>query len=188
MNTPAHLIFGAALFARPNKPKVNAAAIIGGLFPDLSLYLLVGWHLIIVQNDPRYVFDVLYFSTTWQAIFAIDNSFVIWGGILALGIWLRCQWIWVFAASALIHLLFDFLLHNDDARRHFWPLSDWVFVSPLSYWDDDHHGALVGGMEMVAVFCMLLILVRRFRRSWISLLFVIIALAEFIPIIMFNAM
>lgn len=188
MNTPAHLIFGAAIFARPNKPKVNAAAIIGGLFPDFSLYFLVFWSRFVAKNDFSYIFDVQYFSTTWQAVFAIDNSFILWGIVLSVGLWMRRDWIWVLAGSALIHLLFDFLLHHDDARRHFWPLSDWVFVSPLSYWDDDHHGALVGGMEMVAVFCMLLILARRFRRSWISLLFVIIALAEFIPIIMFKAM
>jgi hypothetical protein len=188
MNTPAHLIYGAVLFARPNKPKVNAAAIIGGLFPDLSLYLLVAWNLFIVQNDAGYVFDVLYFSKTWQGIFAVDNSFVVWGGILALGLWLRREWVWVFAASALIHLVFDFLLHNDDARRHFWPLSDWIFVSPFSYWDVDHHGALVGGMELVAVFFMMIILLRRFGLSWMSLMFGIIALAEFAPIIIFNAM
>jgi hypothetical protein len=188
MNTPAHLIFGAAMFARPNNPKVTAAAIAGGVMPDLSLYLLAGWSLFIVQNDPGYVFDVQYFSTQWQNIFAVDNSFVVWFGIFALGIILARKWLWVFAASGLIHLFFDFMLHNDDARRHFWPLSDWVFVSPFSYWDVDHHGAIIGGLEVTAVFVMAVVILRRFGISRMSAVFGIIALAEFAPFILFSAM
>jgi hypothetical protein len=188
MNTPAHLIFGAALFARPNNPKVTAAAIVGGLAPDLSLYLLAAWSLFIVQNDAGYVFGVQYFSTSWQGIFAVDNSFVVWAGILTLGLYFACKWLWVFAASGLTHLFFDFLLHNDDARQHFWPLSDWVFVSPLSYWDRNHHGLLIGGLEMAAVFIMAVVLLRRFGLSWMSLTFGLVALAEFAPIIIFRAL
>jgi len=188
MNTSAHLIFGAAMFARPNNPKVTAAAITGGLMPDISLYLLVLWSLFIVQNDPGYVFDVQYFSTQWQDIFAVDNSFVVWGGIFALGFILAGKWLRVFAASGLVHLVFDFLLHNDDARRHFWPISDWVFVSPLSYWDIDHHGALIGTLEVVVVFVMAMILLRRFGVSRMSAVIGVIALAEFAPFILFSAM
>lgn len=188
MNTPAHLIFGAAIFARPNKPKVNAAAIIGGLFPDFSLYFLVFWSRFISQNDFSYIFDVQYFSTAWQAVFAIDNSFILWGLILAFGLWQRRDWIWVLAGSALIHLVFDFLLHNDDARRHFWPISDWVFVSPFSYWDRNHHGNIIGLLELGVVFIMMLVLFRRFKWSRMSVVLGLVALAEFAPAIMFRAM
>jgi membrane-bound metal-dependent hydrolase YbcI (DUF457 family) len=188
MNTPAHLIFGAAMFAQPNNPKVTAAAIVGSLMPDLSLYLLSAWSIFIDKNDTGYVFGVQYFSTNWQNIYAVDNSFIVWGGILALGLFTARKWLWVFAASGLIHLFFDFLLHNDDARRHFWPLSDWVFVSPFSYWDQDHHGLLVGGMEMAAVFVMTAVLLRRFGFSWMSFVFGLVALAELAPILLFRAM
>lgn len=188
MNTPAHLIFGAAAFARPDKPKVTAAAIIGGLMPDLSLYLLCAWSLFIVGNEPSYVFDVQYFSAQWQAVFAVDNSFVLWGCLLAIGLWSKRHWLWAFAGSGLIHLLFDFLLHHDDARRHFWPLSDWVFVSPFSYWDRHHHGTLIGGLEMAAVAVLTLLLFRRFGWSKTAVFFGFIALLELAPILMFGAM
>ena len=38
-------------------------------------------------------------------------------------------------SAALVHLTLDFPLHNDDARAHFWPLTNWKFTSPVSYWD-----------------------------------------------------
>ena len=70
----------------------------------------------------------------------------------------------VFCASALLHLAFDFPFHNDDARPHFWPLSDWVFESPLSYWDRAHHGTLVGAAEWIACAVCLVVLWIRFRE------------------------
>ena len=29
----------------------------------------------------------------------------------------------------------------------FWPLSDWRYVSPLSYWDRSHHAGIIGPLE-----------------------------------------
>ena len=75
MNTPAHIIFGAAVFAHTNKPKLTMAAIIGGLIPDLSLYLMVFWSYFFLGNNPDYIFNVQYYSLKWQSIFVIDNSF-----------------------------------------------------------------------------------------------------------------
>ena len=52
--------------------------------------------------------------------------------------------------AALLHLAFDLPLHHSDARPHFWPLSDWVFRPPLSYWNPARHGDLVGAVEIGA--------------------------------------
>jgi len=188
MNTPAHLIFGAAMFAQPDKPKVTAAAIIGGLMPDFSLYFLAGWSIFVLQNDPSFVFNTQYFSDSWQAVFAIDNSFIVWGALIALGLWLKRNWIIAFAVSGFVHIIFDFLLHNDDARQHFWPLSDWVFVSPFSYWDIDHHGGVIGILEVIVVLTLVGVLLRRFRKSKMSVFFVLVGLMEAAPIIMFAGM
>ena len=79
MNTPAHLIFGAAAFARPDAWKVTTAALFGALLPDLSLYVLCIWHLFILGMSPEVVFGKLYFSDGWVRIFRADNSFVLWG-------------------------------------------------------------------------------------------------------------
>lgn len=165
MNTPAHLIFGAAAFARPDRPAVTAAALFGAILPDLSLYLMTGWSLFVMAIPPEVVFGRLYFSDAWQAVFAVDNSIPLWGLALAAGLAVRSPVAIAFAGAGLLHLCFDLPLHNDDARRHFWPLTDWVFHSPFSYWDRDHHGGLIGMLEIAACVALTLVLWRRFR-SW----------------------
>jgi len=75
MNTPAHLIFGMTAFAKVGQPKVIAAALAGGLIPDLSLYLMAGWHLGVLGTPTDIVFGQLYFSNTWQSIFRTIGFF-----------------------------------------------------------------------------------------------------------------
>ena len=163
MNTPAHLIFAAAAFARPGAPRRNIAALGGGLAPDVSLYLMAGWAMYVDRIPARTVFGEYYFSDAWQQVFAIDNSVFVWGAVLALGAVLRAPCVMVFAGAGLLHLAFDFPLHHDDGRAHFWPLTTWIFESPLSYWDRRHHGQLVGALELVACLVLLVVLWRRFR-------------------------
>ena len=165
MNTPTHLIFGAAVFGKPGAPIITACALAGAFMPDMSLYLMAGWHLFILETPARVVFDQLYFSDSWQMVFAIDNSFILWGLLLGLALWLRAGWLIAFSGAALLHLAFDFPLHHDDARRHFWPVSDWVFVSPFSYWDRSHHGSTIATLEIVASLLALAYLWRKFSAK-----------------------
>ncbi len=181
MNTP-----GAAAFARPAQPWLTTAAILGALLPDLSLYLLVFWALLMQGTSPEVVFGTLYFSDLWQGIFAVDNSFVLWGAVLALGLWFRARLVTVFAASGLVHILFDFLLHHDDARRHFWPVSDWVFASPVSYWDPAHYGHIAGPLEVAVSLLLCLVLWHRFRGAPARALIALAALAEAAPPVIFG--
>lgn len=162
MNTPAHLIFAAAAFARPDDHKRTVAALAGALLPDLSLYLMVGVSLFVLGLSPHYVFDTLYFSDAWQTVFRIDNSFILWGLVLGLGWWRRSPTVMVFAGAGLLHLAFDFPLHHDDGRAHFWPLSDWVFRSPLSYWDHRHYAGIISPIEMLVSFAFCVLLFFRF--------------------------
>lgn len=155
MNTPAHLLLGGALFGKRNT-RLILAAMTGALLPDLSLYLLAGTSLYLLSIPPATVFGELYFSDAWQTIFAIDNSFLVWGGLLALAWWRGILWAQVLCLAALLHLACDFPLHHDDGRAHFWPLTNWIFESPLSYWDSRHHAAWVAPIEgMVAAFAAL---------------------------------
>lgn len=181
MNTPAHLIFGATAFGKPGRPWVTAAALLGALAPDLSLYVMAGWQLLVLGTDPNIVFRVMYYSDTWQAVFALDNSFFIWGALLGFAIWRKSVAFQAFAGAALLHLLLDFPFHNDDARAHFWPLTDWKFISPVSYWDPRHHGGVVGIIEMVASLVCLVVLWRRFRAIWQRGILVLAALMQSAP-------
>ena len=161
MNTPAHLILGAAVFSKPRQVAVTVAALCGSLAPDLSLYVMAGWSIFIADIPAETVFRQLYYSPEWQGIFAIDNSFVLWGIALAVALWARATTVAVFCGAALLHLAFDFPLHNHDARMHFWPLTDWVFISPLSYWDSRHYGGVIGPLEIILSLVACIVLWRR---------------------------
>lgn len=161
MYTPAHLIFAAAVFARPGQPRRTTAALLGGLAPDLSLNLLAG-RAMVLGIPASQIFDELYYSTSWQAIFAVDNSFLVWGAVLTAALLFKTKYLGVFAAAGLLHLAFDFPLHHDDGRAHFWPLSTWVFESPISYWDPRAYGHIVGMIEGLTCIALLVLLWRRF--------------------------
>ena len=172
MNTPAHLIIGAAAFARPDAPRTTTATLIGGLLPDLSLYLLAGWHLLVLGTPGETVFREYYHSEEWQRIFAVDNSFVFWGLGLVAALWARSRSAVAFAGAGLLHLALDFPLHTHDARMHFWPLTDWRFESPVSYWDGAQGGDMVGWVELSLVVGLTVALLWRFRGTiwqWIFL-------------------
>ena len=132
MNTPAHLILGAAAFGRPEARSVTWLALAGAMAPDLSLYLMAGVSIFLMDISAQRVFDVLYYSDAWQQVFAIDNSFILWGIALGVAIWKKSAGGIAFSAAALLHIALDFPLHNHDARMHFWPISDWKFISPIS--------------------------------------------------------
>lgn len=187
MNTPAHLIIGAAVFARPGDKAANSAALAGAIIPDLSLYVMAANELLIRNTDPGIVFGQMYFSDEWQRIFAIDNSVFLWTAVLVMGLALqgnraadlgnaamspasrmksfpvRANWIAVLGGAALLHLALDFPFHHDDGRAHFWPLSNWIFESPLSYWDPAHFGQIVGPLEGFLCLWLCVLLWRRFR-------------------------
>ncbi|MEM9579596.1 MAG: cobalamin biosynthesis protein CobQ [Pseudomonadota bacterium] len=165
MNTPAHLILGLAAFSKVGKPRVTGAAAAGALLPDLSLYVLAGTSLFILQIPPQTVFGELYFSQAWQTVFAIDNSFVIWGLLLALALAVKSSWAVALCGAALLHLALDFPLHHDDGRAHFWPLSNWKFESPFSYWDSAHHAGWIAPLEGLLVMAAAAVLARR-HRGW----------------------
>ncbi len=177
MNTPAHLLLGTAAFARPGQRRITAAAMIGALLPDLSLYLLVGTALAI-GTSPAIVFGELYFSPEWQRIFAIDNSTILWGGLLALGLWRERPAITAFAGAGLLHLLCDLPLHHDDGRAHFWPLTDWVYASPISYWDSARHARWVAPVEATLAMAAALIVFRRFGSWGMRAVVIAVAMAE----------
>ncbi len=73
----------------------------------------------------------------------------------------------------LLHIFGDLPLHHDDAHRHFFPLLDWRFLSPVSYWDPAHHGQWASLVEFIAVLAAALIMYRwrPLLRPWVSAIF-----------------
>jgi hypothetical protein len=68
-----------------------------------------------------------------------------------LALWRRQLILRAFAGAGLLHALADFLTHHDDTRRQLWPVSDWVFRSPVSYWNPQFYGEAFGMFEVALV-------------------------------------
>lgn len=179
MMSQTHVLLSAAAFAQPGKPVRNSAAIIGAILPDASIYLMFG--LMQIQGvQSQKIWGEVYWQEPWQFFSAVSNSFPLFAAIFVIGLFLQRQagtraWeiTGVFLAglglSAMLHLAFDFPVHADDAHRHFWPVTDWRFFSPLSYWDSRHYGDYVRLFEGLLGIGISLILLRRFKDWWVRL-------------------
>src|SRR5690242_19641069 len=155
------MLIGLAALGRPGDTRRSLAAVGGALLPDLPAILLVVWALHVEGRSPGEVFGLLYWSPSWQAIFAPTHAFPVWGLALAAALALRSPLLVAFTASGLIHLACDFPVHLTDAHRQFWPLTDWRFHSPVSYWDPAHYGNIVAPLEgMLAVSLTVFLLIR----------------------------
>ena len=178
VNTPAHIILAMAALGKPDRKKITLWAAFGGLAPDLSLFALVGTSLFVLDIPSERVFGELFFSESWQRVFAYDNSFILWGIVAAAALWSRRQSFIVFAAGAYLHLIFDFLLHHDDARRQFWPLTNWVFRSPFSYWDPAFYGNIINPIEVAGSLVLVAYMLWRFQSWTVRGLALILGLLE----------
>lgn len=152
MNTPAHMALGLALLGRRASRAEWVAIAAGALLPDVILFLrfgLDGW-----RNE-----------ATLRLLTDVFNSAPVYAAILVAGVLARRRWLVLLAASALLHVAFDLPLHAGDARAHFWPFTDWRYASPVSFWDHDHHGRIVGLLEGV-LFAVCLGVIWRNVRAW----------------------
>ena len=188
MNTPSHMLIGAALFARPLVPATLFAALVGGLAPDLPMFAMVLWATRVVGVPEHEVFGTLFFSETWQSVFAVDHGILVWGGLLGLAIWRRNVIVRAFAGAGLLHALADFLTHNDDARRQLWPVSDWVFRSPVSYWDARFYGTQFAMFEVALVVMLTAALCWRLSRWRERLLVLAVATPVLIPVLLTGSL
>ncbi|TMV10101.1 hypothetical protein FGK63_03290 [Ruegeria sediminis] len=151
MFTQTHLLVGAAIFARPGHLAVALAGLVGALLPDTDV-----WAMFVVERlqgaSGCEVFHYRYWEPPWTTLQMLLNSIPAYLGLVALS--LTCLLlpgdrsrgvaliVVVFASSALLHVGIDFLLHHDDARAQWMPFTDWIFRSPVSYWDPRHHGQI----------------------------------------------
>jgi len=159
------MLTAAALLTRRGQPYRNAAVLFGALVPDLSIFVLFGWARIqgIAQSD---IWRKLYWQEPWQTLSAISNSFPISAAALVIAIALKSRLLAVLAGAMIVHLLMDFPVHADDAHKHFWPITDWRFHSPLSYWDPGHNSRFVMLAELAICIASMIVLWQRFS-GWV---------------------
>ena len=188
MNTQTHLLMGAALFGRP-LPRLAIAGALGGVIPDAPMFAIIGG-LKMAGYGLEEIFGRLYWQHWWQVANAIGHNFLLWGA-LAIGsglvlsaktaapgrssglafemqfVRLDAPLVFAFSGSALLHSVIDFLFHRNDAHMHFWPLSQWRFRSPVSYWDPNHFGNWFGMFEAAIGLLLVAVLFRRYRNFWL---------------------
>jgi hypothetical protein len=113
------------------------------------------------------IWQVEYHRAGWQNVFDCFHSFPLIGLGMAIAYRFQSRLGLLFFSSMVLHSLGDLPLHHDDAHRHFFPLSNWQFVSPISYWDSRHYGEIAGQLEalMVVVGCGILFRVYRLQIS-----------------------
>ncbi|MBL4871727.1 MAG: hypothetical protein JKX72_12330 [Robiginitomaculum sp.] len=164
MQTPTHAILALALLAKNGDTKRNRIILAGSLIPDLFIYICWIW-LSAHGLSQETIWNEIYFQSSVQFWSGFSNSIPMYSALALLGYTQRkTKWgllLLVFALAALSHMATDFPFHAEDAHQHFWPLTTWKFHSPLSYWDSNHYGRIVGGFEtLLALSCIALLLKR----------------------------
>jgi hypothetical protein len=151
MNTPAHVIAG--LWAVGHGQRSWAPVVAGSLLPDLPMFFFYAWQRGWLGRPDAQIWSTRYFEADWQLFFDAFNSLpaVIVGLLVAR--WLGSPGLRLFFLSVGLHCVLDLLVHHDDAHRHFLPLTNWRFESPVSYWDPAHFGRMLAPLE--AAFAMI---------------------------------
>ena len=186
MNTPAHAIFNLALLGKKERPQWNPLIIWGALIPDLAMFGFYFWLTAMTDMPAGQIWSVEYFRPGWQTLFDLFNSIPL--ALLGLGamVYVQRQGIALLFASIILHALEDLPVHHDDAHRHFWPLSNFRFESPVSYWAPDHYGGIVGALEIGLVLIASLYVFRRVRSRWTKGLLILSNVVPWVGYLLFT--
>ncbi|MEO0756344.1 MAG: hypothetical protein AAFY78_05660 [Cyanobacteria bacterium J06648_16] len=157
MNTPTHAILNLAILGRKSRPEWNSPIIWGGLIPDLAMFVFFGWATVGTDMNSAQIWGEAYYAPFWQNLFDLWNSIPLALVGIGVGLWLRRRRrfsaigvsLILCCASVMLHCLVDLPIHAEDAHRHFWPLSNYRFESPVSYWDPAKGGQVFALFEML---------------------------------------
>lgn len=180
METYSHSFFTWALAKHGVKAgrAAGIAGAVGAAFPDLpsfagtayyvgTAYLTEGW----ASMDSQEVLDAIYFtgpfgetgSALHSAVPPVALLLIYWIARLRridrrrILLWFLLGWVG--------HALADFLTHAGDTRPLFWPLTDWQWSSPVSYYNPSYYGREFFFISHALVLLtMAALLFRRLRR------------------------
>jgi len=161
VNTPAHALVNLAVLAGGKRPADARWVLLGAVLPDAPMLVFFMWESLFQGHAQALLWNELYFEDRWQDFFDVFNSIPLAALGLAIGFALRRTSVILVFASVLLHCALDLPLHHDDGHRHFFPLSDWRFESPISYWDPRRFGAWGALAETLAVLAASAVLWRR---------------------------
>jgi hypothetical protein len=138
--------------------------VVGAVLPDLSILAFYAYER--ARSMPEaWIWSTGYYDPGWQAVFDLFHSMPLIVGGLLLALRVDAPRLALTFTSMALHAVSDFLVHHDDAHRHFFPFSDWRFASPVSYWDPRHFGHVIAPLEGIAVLAGCALLAHRSRSS-----------------------
>lgn len=167
MNTPAHVVLSGLVVGRGRLQAHWGAVTLGALLPDLPMVAFYAYQRLVAGRPERWIWTYGYFDADWQALFDVFNSLPLIAVVALVGWRFARPELVALSASMALHCVCDLALHHDDAHRHFYPLLDWRFASPVSYWDPEHYGRIAASAE--ALFVLMgapLLALRREPRAW----------------------
>ncbi|HZY66915.1 MAG TPA: hypothetical protein VFE21_13690 [Rubrobacteraceae bacterium] len=155
METYSHSFFTWALAKHGVKAgrAAGIAGAVGAVFPDLpsiagtvyyvgTAYITEGWSSMHAEG----VLDKIYFTGPFGGTGSALHSVVPVAVLLTiywvarLGRMDRRRILLWFLIGWLGHTFADFLTHVDDTRPLFWPIFDWQWASPISYYNPNYYG------------------------------------------------
>ncbi len=151
MNTPAHVIVNLLVIGRQQGIAVQLAVLAGAVLPDAPIFLFYFVEKVMRGTPERVIWSQAYFQEHWQNFIDLFNSLPLMVLGLALSLWTKSTVAIALFLSMMLHVAGDLPLHHDDAHRHFFPFSNWRFISPVSYWDPKHYGQVVAPIEIAGV-------------------------------------
>lgn len=187
MLTSTHILIGAAVSSKPDfKPWQLVLAWAGGFMPDASIFLMVAYSRLVngAGVDLWTIPTGLYWQEPWQTYSAVSNSFPLWGLVLLSGFLLYKYskpfkmaglGMMIFFTGYFLHISVDFITHADDAHVQFWPFSTWRFHSPISYYQPQYYGRIVGVFEAVMGLSIVGYLIIRFRQWSVRIIAAVLA-------------
>ena len=155
MRTFSHAVVAASLGRKSRLERGSLLALVlGSVLPDLPVGVLM---VLALLEEPdmdaaMVIMDrAFYSSPLWIALHNTPHSFAAMGA-LSLFAYLFVQrrwgrWLLWYAAGATLHITIDIFTHATDGPMFLYPLNDFRFESPVSYWDPAYYGQLFAALE-----------------------------------------
>ncbi|GAB4548863.1 MAG: hypothetical protein Tsb0014_43540 [Pleurocapsa sp.] len=151
MNTPSHYILNLALLGKTIAPQDNVAVSLGAILPDIPIFVFYFVAKFVYRIPESKIWSEAYYEPLWQNMIALFHSIPL--ALIGASVFFFLGWKsgMILCISMICHSLLDLPVHHDDAHRHFYPFTNYRFISPFSYWDVNHYGKIVAFVEMFLV-------------------------------------
>jgi hypothetical protein len=178
MITTTHILYNTALLGRKEHPERNWPLVLGSILPDVPMIV---YNTLMVLMPKGWDLSM---GSSWNE-YHYREFWVDWGHSIPLALagfllcfFLKKNWGLYFFAAMGLHDLEDLPVHAESAHRHFLPLSDWRFNSPISFVDPRYHAAWVAPLEWGLVIYCIHILWRRNLPLWIEILLLFVGVFQ----------